>query len=195
MQKNSEVVFLFDGQGSQYYSLGKDLYDCCTTFRNTLLELDAEAYRLTGQSIVEHIYHHTATLTDSIRVSNPARYMVQYALAMTLQVEYDIHPTHVLGNNLGEAVAAAVGGAVDPLDMLAAVTGQAAALEDNCEKGGMITVLENGLTNDAHRRVYEIYEAATLVTIHNCGHFTLSADAKALEEIKPISTKTRSLTR
>lgn len=184
MQKNSEAVFLFDGQGSQYYGMGKDLYDSCTTFRNILLDLDAEAYRVTGYSIIEHIYNAKEPVFDQLRFSHPAIYMIQYALAVTLQEDFDIHPVHALGNNLGEAVAAAVCGATDPVDMLLAVMGQASALEKHCEKGGMITVLQNSQVFDAKPEVCKIYEAATLVTINYCGHFTISAPTEALDEIK-----------
>lgn len=184
MRKNSEAVFLFDGQGSQYYGMGKDLYDASPCFRNTLLELDAAAYRVLGHSVIEHIYCSPGGTFEDIRLSHPAIYMIQYALGVTLQEEFDIHPVHVLGNNLGEAVAAAVSGAVDPLDMLAAVIGQAAALDGHCARGGLITVLQHTHWPDADPLLSHLYEAATLVAIHRCGHITLSAGTDVLYGLK-----------
>lgn len=184
MQKKLKVVLLFDGQGSQYYSMGKDLFNTSAVFRNTLLELDATAYRVMGQSVIEHLYHTEDTVFDKLRLSHPALFMVQYALAMTLQEEFDIHPAYTLGIDVGEAVAAAVSGAIDPAEMLLAVIDQAAALEDHCEKGGMVTLLPTASDLKAPPETDKMYEAATLVTVNYCGHFTLSASVEALREIQ-----------
>jgi acyl transferase domain-containing protein len=110
--------------------------------------------------------------------------MLEYALAMALQEELDVHPSYVLGAGLGEAVAAAVCGAVDPFEMLSVVLKQAFVLQDRCDEGGMIAITQGPMQEDAKRSVFRIFDKSSLVTIYHCGHYILAAPANTLSEIK-----------
>lgn len=61
---NEPLVFMFSGQGSQYYHMGKELFKENTVFRQSMLEMDAIAARRIGTSIVEEIYHPGKRVSD-----------------------------------------------------------------------------------------------------------------------------------
>ncbi|MBW8688282.1 acyltransferase domain-containing protein [Chitinophaga rhizophila] len=178
------IVFLFAGQGCQYFNMGAELYNTNVYFRNTLLTLDKEVRKMMGASVVEYIYdkyHHREQVFDDIRFSNPAIFMIQYALARYLQEEMHIRPDGVLGSSLGETVAAAVSGIVRPVDMLYALIEQARIIEQQCCRGGMITILGDPA-------MYEdtplLRDNAALIAVSYKGHFTVSASQGALIAIQ-----------
>ncbi|TWV96298.1 acyltransferase domain-containing protein [Chitinophaga pinensis] len=178
------IVFLFAGQGCQYYNMGAELFNTNVHFRNTLLTLDKEVRKMMGASVVEYIYdkyHHREDTFDDIRFTNPAIFMVQYAMARYLQEEMHMRPDCVLGSNLGETVAAAVSGAVRPVDMLYALIEQARIIEQQCCKGGMITILGDPAMYDS---IPLLRDNAAIIAVNYEGHFTLSASQGALIAIQ-----------
>ncbi len=101
---NEPLVFMFSGQGSQYYHMGKELFKENTVFRQSMLEMDAIAARRIGTSIVEEIYHPGKRVSDpfdSILFSHPAIFMIEYSLYKVLE-DRGIYPDYVLGSSLGE---------------------------------------------------------------------------------------------
>lgn len=178
------IVFLFAGQGCQYYNMGAELYNTNVCFRNTLLTLDKEVRKMMGASVVDYIYnkyHHREDTFDDIRFSNPAVFMIQYAMARYLQDEMHVRPDAVLGSSLGETVAAAVSGAVRPVEMLYALIEQARVVEQQCCKGGMITILGDPAL---YEQTPLLRDNAALIAVSYKGHFTLSASQGALIAIQ-----------
>ncbi|WP_343693700.1 acyltransferase domain-containing protein [Chitinophaga sp.] len=179
-----DFVFMFSGHGSQYYNMGAMLYHSNVFFRNTILHLDKEVRNHTGTSVVEYLYGNRLNgegVFDDIRYTNPALFMVQYALSRLLQEEFKIRPDYVVGSNVGEMVAAAVSGMASPTEMLTAMIDQARMIERLCSKGGMISIL----TDPA---IYEqeplLYENTTLAAVDHKGLFTLSADDRTLLAVR-----------
>lgn len=88
MHMNEPLVFMFSGQGSQYYHMGKELFKENIVFRQSMHEMDAMAARRIGTSIVEEIYHPAKRVSDpfdSILFSHPAIFMVEYSLYKVLE--------------------------------------------------------------------------------------------------------------
>lgn len=57
MVSEKPIVFLFSGQGSQYYPMGHELFANEPHFKQIMLELDQTVVRITGESIVECLYN------------------------------------------------------------------------------------------------------------------------------------------
>lgn len=137
------IVFMFSGQGSQHFQMGRELYDCDDTFREWMLRLDGIAQDASGGSVIEALYsgaHGKGDPFDRTLLTHPAIFMVEFSLAQSL-IHAGVRPDMVLGVSLGSFAAAAVAGYIDVKDALTAVTRQAIALEEYCEPGGMIAVL------------------------------------------------------
>jgi acyl transferase domain-containing protein len=51
------VVFMFSGQGSQYYQMGRAFFDGNAAFRSIMLQLNDVATPLLGRSIIDVLYN------------------------------------------------------------------------------------------------------------------------------------------
>lgn len=139
----SKTAFLFSGQGSQHFQMGRALFEHVPAFRQWMLRLDGVVRDLADQSVVEALYGEHRDLAvpfDRIALSHPAIFMVEYALARAL-IAAGVEPDLTLGTSLGSFAAAAVAGFIDAERALAAVVQQAAAIETCCEPGAMVAVL------------------------------------------------------
>lgn len=169
----SQTVFMFSGQGSQYFRMGKSLYDDDATFRDWMIRLDEIPRRLAGVSVLDTLYsdkHAKGDPFDRTLLTHPAIFMVEYSLAQAL-IHAGVRPDMVLGVSVGSFAAAAVAGFVAVEDALTAVIRQAIALEECCEPGGMIAVLA-----DPASFAQELFGSRSeLAAVNFAGHFVVSA--------------------
>jgi acyl transferase domain-containing protein len=173
---------MFSGQGSQYFHMGRALYDGDDTFRGWMVRLDDIARRSSGMSVIETLYSDARGKGDPFDrtlLTHPAIFMVEYSLAQSL-IQAGVLPDLVLGVSLGSFAAAAVAGFIGVEDALTAVTRQAIALEERCEPGGMIVVL-------AHPALFEedfLSGRSELAAVNFSSHFVVSARRAELEAIE-----------
>lgn len=180
--QSSPLVFMFSGQGSHYYGMAAGLFRHEPVFRRWMLELDGLMRRATGESAVEQIYAAGKSAGDPFtrtRISHPALFMVQFALARALEESHGIRPDAVIGASLGEFVAAAVTGALPPESAFAAVLAQAESLEAHCAPGSMTAVL----AGEALLRDPEFRDAGEIAGVNFAGHFVVSAPAGDMPRI------------
>jgi bacillaene synthase trans-acting acyltransferase len=138
----SKTVFMFSGQGSQYYQMGKPLFDGDDIFRRHMLRLDTLVQKLSGKRVLEAIHAGSkADAFDRTLLTHPAIFMTEYALALRL-MDAGIEPDLTLGASLGSFAAATVAGCMSEEDAMAAVIEQAKSFENSCERGGIIAILE-----------------------------------------------------
>jgi acyl transferase domain-containing protein len=139
----TKTVFMYSGQGSQYFQMGQSLYAAHQSFRRELDRLDGVAVSLWARSVLEALYapgRAVSTPMVETKVSHPAIVMVEYALTQAL-ARAGVVPDLVLGTSLGSYTAAAVAGAMSIEEALAAAYAHARALELRCSEGAMLAVL------------------------------------------------------
>ncbi len=76
------VIFMFSGQGSQYYHMGKELYEKNQTFHDNLNMLNNYLEDLIGKSIISIIFDpqkNKADIFNRISYTNPALFCIQYS--------------------------------------------------------------------------------------------------------------------
>ncbi|HXA17110.1 MAG TPA: acyltransferase domain-containing protein [Thermoanaerobaculia bacterium] len=183
------VVFMFSGQGSQYFQMGRELFEKNDTFRRWMVWLDEMAHRSSGQSVIDTLYsgdHRKSEPFDRTLSTHPAIFMVEYSLAQTL-MERGVRPDMVLGASLGSFAAAAVAGFIDIEDALSAVIRQATALEEWCKPGGMIAILADpALFAEEFLRC-----RSELAAVNFSSHFVVTAKGS---EIATIETELKGRT-
>lgn len=182
-----KIAFLFSGQGSQYYQMGRGLYEQNLAFRSCIDRMDRVAQDMLGMSVLQALYgaNGKADRFDDIRLTHPAIFMVEFALARSV-MELGIEPDTTLGASLGTFAAMAAAGCVPADEALAMVIRQAMAVERHCPKGGMIAVL-------GAPALYEessFLQARSVIAGRNfSSHFVLSAPENNLGAIENFLTR------
>jgi acyl transferase domain-containing protein len=177
---NGKTVFMFSGQGSHSFQMGRELFEHNDVFREWMIRLDGLALQLSGERVVDAIYSRGKTdVFDRTLHTHPAIFMVEYALAQCL-LQSGVVPDMTLGASLGSFAAAAIAGFISVEDAMAAVIQQAAAFEATCEQGGMIAVL-------ADQQLYAqdfLREHSELAAINFASHFVVSAPQSKVAAIE-----------
>ncbi|MEO8034080.1 MAG: acyltransferase domain-containing protein [Acidobacteriota bacterium] len=182
-----ENVFMFSGQGSQYFHVGRALYDGNDTFHDWMVHLDELARALSGKSVIETLYsdaHGKGEPFDRTLLTHPAIFMVEYSLAQSL-IHAGVCPDIVLGVSMGSFAAAAVAGFIDVEDALAGVIRQAMALEEWSEPGGMIAVL----ADPALFAEDFLCARSELAAVNFSSHFVVAAKPAELADIEAALKK------
>lgn len=125
-----DVVFMFQGLGSQYVNMGRQLYEDKPLFRQEMDNGFRLLEALDGKNYKEIIYP-TGTPTDEINMAvyaQPILFIFEYALAKLI-MSCGIKPRFMIGHSLGEYVAACVLGVFSVSDALRLVA-RGAALVD-----------------------------------------------------------------
>lgn len=136
------TVFMYSGQGSQYYGMGRELYAKNAAFRAAMDECNAIYRDLAGRDMVAELYDEAnrwREMTD-IMLSHPAIFSVGYGLTAAL-ADAGIRPQAALGYSLGEYAASVAAGTLSHEHALRAVIGQARLFADEAAAGAMLTVL------------------------------------------------------
>ncbi len=136
---------------------------------------------VTGKSVLAVLYdpgRRRSDPLDSITVSHPAVFMIEYSLARVL-IGRGVVPAYHLGASLGEYAAIAATGVIGWKEMLEFIVRQAALIEKKCPAGGLLSVFSSVETFHANRVEFEGCELAG--TDYDT-HFVVSGRAAALDK-------------
>lgn len=175
------IVFLFSGQGSQYFGMAEPLLSASADFERRLKSLDVIVRAELGHSLLELIFDGSKSVDvpfDRLLHSHPAILMVELALAGALR-DSGVEPDYVVGTSLGEFAAAVVAEAVSEEDALRAAIQTARLVEAHCEPGGMIAILaEPALAEQPW-----IADHCAVASINFDGHFVVSGSDQGLSRV------------
>jgi acyl transferase domain-containing protein len=138
-----KLVFLFSGQGSHYYQMGRELHERHPSFRKHFAQLGEMAHDICGVDLAGTLYDDARKKNqwfDDITLTHPAIYAIEYALALTL-IDHDVRPDGVLGVSMGNFAAASVAGSMGPEDAFEALNRQARAAAEYAQPGALLAVL------------------------------------------------------
>lgn len=175
------IIFMYSGQGSQYYQMGRNLFDGNIVFKNSMIKADQIYQEMTGSSILARLYDDQFKVNQPFTqttLTHPAIFMVEHALTQVFLAQ-NIVPDMVLGTSLGEFAAAATAGIISFESALDAVIKQADNLAV-CPPGGMLAVLHNP---DLFTSQSYFYNHSELAAISFNSHFVVAGSNENLQLI------------
>jgi trans-AT polyketide synthase, acyltransferase and oxidoreductase domains len=177
------VVWMFSGQGAQYFQMGAPLYAADAVFRETVDDCSRRLEPRLGAPINHILYQPRADRFEPFvrtRHSHAALFAVQYALAQTLR-HRGHRPDFLLGYSLGEFVAYAVAGCLSLDDALQAVCEHAFALEAHAPHGAMLAVVDRLEIIDRFPAEFAELEIAAE---NYAGHFAVAGTVGAVDNLQ-----------
>ena len=129
------VVFTFTGQGSAYPGMGKQLFESCSRFRNSLLSYQKSCDSLDLPQVLD-------IFTDpNIDLSTKSTVQIQLAIVFLeiavadLLISWGIRPSLLIGHSLGEYTAMCISGVLSVTDTLYLVGKRSLLLQERCKSG------------------------------------------------------------
>ncbi|KAI1309753.1 putative polyketide synthase [Xylaria venustula] len=180
--------FVFNGQGAQWYAMGRELMVAYPVFLSTLEACDAAIAKLGAKwSIIEELKRdQKSSKVNEVRYSMPLTCAVQLSLVQLLS-HWGVTPVAVTGHSTGEVAAAFAAGAIS-LDEAIAVTYfrgkiNAEAVECKTSGGAMMAV---GLGPDeVTPYLLEVKRGqANIACFNSPSSVTLSGDVEAIDDLE-----------
>ncbi len=110
--KRRKLGFVFSGQGSQWWGMGRDLLQQEPVFRAIIEQCDTLLQAYTGWSLLSELMAPEAqSRLDETEVAQPAIFALQIGLT-ALWRSWGIEPNVVVGHSVGEIAAAYIAGAL-----------------------------------------------------------------------------------
>ena len=139
------VVFVFGGQGTQYYGMGRYHFEHDEVFRESALAMEQILCDYGHGGVLDEIMTRPPgapfAMAD-LRLSHPGIAIIQFALADSLMAR-GIIPDIVAGSSLGELIALNVAGVLDREWLLKTLVEQIRSLERHQPVGSLLAILEN----------------------------------------------------
>ncbi|AFX98845.1 ptzK [Candidatus Endolissoclinum faulkneri L2] len=140
---SKEIIFMYSGQGAQYYQMSRELWEHDPIYRAALKRYSSLVGMINGRELTEIIFSRPLSESmyfDNLIETHPLIVAVSLALTDTLAAR-GIFPNRVLGYSLGETISAVVSGALTPEEAMWAVQTQAAVFEKLVNPGCLVAVL------------------------------------------------------
>lgn len=182
---NRPLVFMFTGQGSQYFGMGQGLYRDEEIFRQHYDRCADGIRRSTGIDILPLMRSKGLGKADGeealdiheTSVTQPLLFAVEYALAQLL-ISKGLEPAAMIGHSLGEYTAAAVAGVFRLEDAILLVC-QRAEWMMGMERGAMLAV---GV--DRERVNSYLEKELALAAVNSPGICVVAGSAPAIEALE-----------
>jgi acyl transferase domain-containing protein len=134
-----KIAFLFTGQGSQYYGMGKSLYLHNEVFKTVIEDCEKILSQTEHFSLKNVLWGEDSSLINNTLYTQPALFSLEYALYQMWRV-LGVNPDVLVGHSLGEYVAACVSGIFDLETALQLVAQRAKLMNAITIAGSMVSV-------------------------------------------------------
>jgi acyl transferase domain-containing protein len=178
-----KMIWMFAGQGAQYFQMGLELYEREPVFRQFLERADRLVQEFINESLVDVIYRQRADRFapfHRLLHTHPAILIFECATAEML-VRRGLRPDYLLGYSLGEYACLVVSGAISFEDALVALIKQAELVEYCVPRGQMLAILDSA---DLIERHPEAFRRCVPVAYNSPRNFVISAPTEALMQLQ-----------
>ena len=175
-----QVVFMFPGQGSQYFAMGRELYATQPAFRRVIDECDVLLEGHLDRRLVSILFDaEPAAALNQTMYTQPALFAIEYALAQ-LWRSWGVQPAAVVGHSLGEDVAACVAGVFPLADGLRLMAVRGRLMQSLTRQGGMASVFAS---EDRVRAVMADRRDVSVAAINGPEHIVISGPSEVVHEL------------
>lgn len=137
------IVFMLSGQGSQYYQMGRDLYEHDEAFQHHMQSLDKKISVKFGKSVLDEIYAPGRDLQDALDqsvLSGLSIFLIELALTRTLH-DKGLVPDVLLGSSFGTLVSCIVANCLSDTEAIECLIEHGKLFQQTCAEGCMVAVL------------------------------------------------------
>ena len=159
------IAFVMNGQGPQWWGMGRELIRYEPVFRQAIERCDAMMRQWARFSLIEELGRaEEGTQMHRTEIAQPAIFAMQVALA-ELWNFWGVKPAAVVGHSVGEVAAACVAGVLS-LEEAARVIVLRARFMDDCARGEG-TMLAIGLDEEATRALIARHDRTVTIAAFN----------------------------
>lgn len=179
---NGKFVFMFGGQGSQWYAMGRQLIECEATFRDAVLVVNDLLQNLgaTWSLMDELMAPEGDSRISENYIAQPATFAIQYATAKLL-MSWKIHPSAVIGHSLGEFAAACTAGIITVKEAVQLVLARS-TLQDKCaEDGGMAALGMSEVKARALLESLQLSDTLDIAAVNDADSVTVAGESRSIE--------------
>ncbi len=179
--RDPRIVFVFSGQGGQWWAMGRELLETEPVFRQMIERCDDLMRLYVSWSLLNELTaDESCSRLEETAFAQPAIFAIQVGLAKLWQ-SWGIKPDAVVGHSVGEVAAAYVSGALSLKAAVRVVFHRGRCMELASAHGRMLAV---GLPLAEIDRLLEGKEdRISIAAINSPTSISLSGDSEALEEI------------
>ncbi len=177
----TRLVFVFTGQGPQWWAMGRQLLAREPVFARTVDAIDARFRALAGWSLrAEMMRSEADSRIDGTDVAQPAIFAVELGLA-ELWKSWGVRPATVIGHSVGEVAAARCAGILSLDDAVAVIFHRSRLQHTTAGDGRMLAVALS--PDQARAAIGDAADRVELAGINSPHLVTLSGDREPLERI------------
>ncbi len=163
MNNKPKEIWLLGGQGSQYFQMGRTLYEEDASVKFWMQKLDRLYENNLGISVVNELYFagkDKSEIFNDLHITHPAIFMLQYALGQSM-LEQGETPSFLMAYSHGELVALALAGAIDCNMAMDLIYKEVQTIEKLCAPCIMMVVMTGLIGYYSHPW---LYNRSTLVS-------------------------------
>jgi acyl transferase domain-containing protein/NADPH:quinone reductase-like Zn-dependent oxidoreductase/surfactin synthase thioesterase subunit/NADP-dependent 3-hydroxy acid dehydrogenase YdfG len=177
-----KIVFIFSGQGPQWWGMGRQLFETEQVFRDTITKLDKMlSVHTGGWSLMKELSRDGASSRISeTRIAQPAIFAIQIGL-YEMWKQLGITPGAVVGHSIGEVAAGYVSGALTLEQAVLLIFHRSRVQHKATDKGKMLAV---GVTlAEAQELIKGRESQVSIGAVNGPSMITLSGDTDVITEI------------
>jgi acyl transferase domain-containing protein/NADPH:quinone reductase-like Zn-dependent oxidoreductase/NAD(P)-dependent dehydrogenase (short-subunit alcohol dehydrogenase family)/SAM-dependent methyltransferase/acyl carrier protein len=182
---NPQLVFVFTGQGAQWYAMGRELMNTISPFRTSLQRSDSILNDLgTEWSLMRELSkEESVSRVNESEISQASTCAIQIALVDLLR-EIGVMPQTVVGHSSGEIAAAYAAGAIDQASALAIAWFRGRCTQGDAVRNGAMLAVGLGDVEVAPYLDVAKSGRAVIACANSPNSSTVSGDADAIADIE-----------